>query len=396
MSNLILFDYQEIRNSLLPLTFTRPVAKIRVGILTIAEKWEQRLQLSSSYLTQDYLSKKFRTNISGNNLFINGALCPNKRLITAINNLEDESRLESNGIVLAVKTAHADLSKLEQLHSTEFEDDFNLIDEVWKIYQLNAEEIKTDFELITEGRTSAPLTDPHTIVYGKENVFIEKGASIKAAIINAENGPVYIGKNSHIHEGAIINGSFALCEAAHVNMGAKIKGDSTIGPYSKVGGEISNAVIFGYSSKGHDGFLGNSVIGEWCNLGADTNTSNLKNNYADVKIWNYAKGGFKNTGQLFCGLIMGDHSKCGINTMFNTGTVVGVSANIFGAGFPRNFIPSFAWGGATGFTTFQLRKMYEVAEKVMERRHIELNIEEKNILEKVFELTAKYRIWEKK
>ena len=233
-------------------------------------------------------------------------------------------------------------------------------------------------------------------MYGKENLFIEEGATIRAAILIAENGPIYIGKNAQVHEGAIIKGSFALCEGSHVNIGAKIKGDTTIGPFSKVGGEIGNSVIFGNSNKGHDGYLGNSVIGEWCNLGADTNTSNLKNNYADVKVWNYPKGGFKSTGQMFCGLTMGDHSKCGINTMFNTGTVVGVGANIFGAGFPRNFVPSFSWGGAAGFTTFQLKKVYEVAEKVMQRRHTKFDTTEKDILDKIFELTAQYRVWENK
>ena len=396
MSNLILFDDLEIRNSLLPLTFTRPVASIRIGILTIAEKWEKRLGLSASYITQPYLSNKFPLKTGTSNILINGAICPNENLIVAIDTLNDESYLESsNGIILAIKSKSTDLV-VSKLAKQEFKEDCNIIDEVWKIFKLNAAEIKVDFDFITKDRISQKIQDPHTIVYGDSNIFIEEGVSIKAAIINAESGPVYIGKNAQIHEGAIIKGSFALCENSHVNMGAKIKGDTTIGPDCKVGGEISNSVIFGNSNKGHDGFLGNSVLGEWCNLGADTNTSNLKNNYADVKIWNYSKGGFKTTKQMFCGLIMGDHSKCGINTMFNTGTVVGVAANIFGSGFPRNFIPSFSWGGAAGFTTFQLPKVYEVATKVMERRHKEFNEIEKNILDRVFELTSNYRIWDNK
>ncbi|HEY9117811.1 MAG TPA: glucose-1-phosphate thymidylyltransferase, partial [Roseivirga sp.] len=201
--------------------------------------------------------------------------------------------------------------------------------------------------------------------------------------------------NAQVHEGAIISGAFALCESSHVNMGAKIKGDTTIGPHSKVGGEIGNSVIFGYSNKGHEGYMGNSVLGEWCNLGADTNTSNLKNNYAMVKLWDYATGRFADTGLQFCGLMMGDHSKCGINTMFNTGTVVGVGANIFGAGYPRNFVPSFSWGGATGFVTFQLRKFAEVAEAVMHRRHMEYDQVEQDIIKHVFDTSAAYRIWEK-
>lgn len=345
MSNLILFDPLEIRGALLPLTFTRPVAKIRVGILTISEKWEKRLNNSASFLTQDYLSEKYKLSVTNDNLFINGALCPNEALLKAITALENDTCLKKNGALLAARTTTDNIADTSQLKSTEFRGEYNLIDVVWKIFQLNAQEIKADFDLITLGRTSQPLSDPHTIVYGKENLFIEEGAIIRAAIINAENGPVYIGKNAQIHEGAIIKGTFALCENSHVHIGAKIRGDTTIGPHSKVGGEVSNSVIFGNSNKGHEGFLGNSILGEWCNIGADTNTSNLKNNYADIKIWNYTNDEFKSTEQMFCGLIMGDHSKCGINTMFNTGTVVGVSANIFGPGFPRNFVPSFSWGG---------------------------------------------------
>lgn len=396
MINLILFDQRQIRQSLLPLTFTRPVAQIRVGILTISEKWEKRLGSTASYITEQYLAHKPPLVTREDNLFINGALCPSQGLVEAINALQPEQVLMDEDTVLAARTKQTEIASFDNLNRIEFNEDFNFIDEVWKIFKLNASEIKADFEEITKGRKSQPIADKHTIVYGEENVFIEEGAVIRAAVINAEDGPVYIGKNAQVHEGAIIKGAFALCEGSHVNMGAKIKGDSTIGPYSKVGGEVSNSVILGYSNKGHDGFIGNSVIGEWCNLGADTNTSNLKNNYADVKVWNYAKGGFKDTGEMFCGLIMGDHSKCGINTMFNTGTVVGVGANIFGSGFPRNFVPSFSWGGANGFTTFQLRKAYEVAERVMERRGKVLSQEDKNTFEKIFQLTAHYRVWENK
>lgn len=237
--------------------------------------------------------------------------------------------------------------------------------------------------------------DGHTVLYNESEIFIEEGAKIKAAVLNAEGGPIYIGKNTEIQEGSLIRGPFALCEGSTINMGAKMRGDTTVGPHCKVGGEVSNAVIFGYSNKGHEGFLGNAVLGEWCNIGADSNNSNLKNNYAPVKIWDYTKGGFTNTGLQFCGLMMGDHSKCGINTMFNTGTVVGVGANIFGDGFPRNFIPSFSWGGAAGFTTFQIRKFEEVAKAVMNRRGLEYSDQEKEIIQKVFDLTRHYRIWDK-
>jgi len=379
-----LFDSQQIRENLLPFTFTRPVASIRIGILTINEKW-QKYGFEVGFETQDYLSKKFPSLIS--NIKINGALCPNASLVEAIKSLNRDEQLTAGETVLAINGSAT--------KSINFHGEFRMIHQPWEIFQYNREQIEADFKLITAGRKSQPITDPHTIVYGEKNIFLEEGASIKAAIINAEHGPVYIGKNAQIHEGAIIHGAFALCESAHVNMGAKIKGDSTVGPFSKVGGEVSNAVIFGYSNKGHDGFLGNSVIGEWCNLGADTNTSNLKNNYAHVKLWHYGTQRFAQTGLQFCGLMMGDHAKCGINTMFNTGTVVGVGANVFGAGFPKNFVPSFSWGGASGLITFQVKKFYEVADAVMKRRGIEFSEIEKEIIDKVFELTAQYRTWEK-
>lgn len=382
--DITLFDSPEIRTQLLPFTFTRPVAEIRVGILTITEKWAKR-GFNCGFTTQEYLQPKFATN--NYQLEVNGALCPNGGLVEAIKELKAGEELVSGDHVLA---RHSGGGK-----TIPFTGEFRLIQHTWDIFKENRSEIIADFELLTSGRTSQEITDPHTIVYGKENLFIEEGASIRAAIINAEGGPVYIGKNAQVHEGAIITGAFALCEGAHLNMGAKIKGDTTIGPYSKVGGEIGNSVVFGYSNKGHDGYMGNSVLGEWCNLGADTNTSNLKNNYAMVKLWDYATGRFANTGLQFCGLMMGDHSKCGINTMFNTGTVVGVGANIFGAGYPRNFVPSFSWGGAAGFVTFQLRKFAEVAEAVMQRRNKEYDQVEQDIIQHIFDETAQYRIWDK-
>ncbi len=382
--DIALFDSPEIRTQLLPFTFTRPVAEIRVGILTLADKWRMR-GFTCSYSTLPYLGAKFAQASSA--VQVNGALCANKALVEAISALQPGEELVANKQVLA---RNGDGGR-----PVEFEGEFTLIDRTWKIFAENRNEIIADFELLTSGRNSEPVTDPHTIVYNPQNLFIEKGASIKAAIINAENGPVYIGKNAQVHEGAIISGAFALCEGSHVNMGAKIKGDSTIGPYSKVGGEVSNSVIFGYSNKGHDGFLGNSVIGEWCNLGADTNTSNLKNNYAKVRLWNYGSGRFDDTGLQFCGLMMADHAKCGINTMFNTGTVVGVGANVFGAGFPKNFIPSFSWGGTGGLVTFRLNKFAEVAEAAMQRRGKTYDATEQAIIAHVFEETAPYRTWDK-
>ncbi len=387
--NLVLFDEASLRINLLPFTFTRPIADIRVGIMTIREKWEKHLQLSSSSLTETYLQSKYPVVAGNDNLFINGALCPDEQLLQAIQSLQVGDSLMHDAMLLAARSGTLDF---KSNHKTiQYKESFTLIDQPWKIFQFNAAEIKRDFKLITQGRKSAGIQDKHTIVYGAENIFVEEGADIKAAVLNAESGPIYIGKNAVIQEGSLIKGSFALCEGATVNMGAKMRGDSTIGPHCKVGGEISNSVLFGFSNKGHDGFLGNSVLGEWCNLGADTNTSNLKNNYDQVKLWSYAKRGFVNTGQQFCGLMMGDHSKCGINTMFNTGTVVGVSANIFGDGYPRNFIPSFSWGGAAGFIPYQLNKVFETAERVMSRRHIPLTIIDKDILKHIFDSTEELK-----
>ena len=380
-----LFDDPKIKGQLLPFTFTRPVAAIRIGIMTIADKWKQ-FGFEIGYSTEAYLNKKFPSIDA--TLRINGGLIPDAEIVETIKSLAYGEALYANDMQLA--------SLGQEKTKRAYSGDVTLIEHSYDIFRLNRDQIESDYALLTKGRVSQSITDPHTVVYGKENLFIEEGASIKAAIINAENGPVYIDKNAVVHEGAIIKGAFALGESSHVNMGAKIKGDTTIGPNCKVGGEVSNSVIFGYSNKGHDGFLGNSVIGEWCNLGADTNTSNLKNNYASVKLWSYGASRFANTGLQFCGLMMGDHSKCGINTMFNTGTVVGVGANIFGSGFPRNFIPSFSWGGANGFVTFQPRKFYEVAVAVMSRRSLEFNEVEKEIIDAVFEQTAQYRIWDKK
>lgn len=394
--NLVLFDDPGTRTNLLPFTYTRPISKIRVGILTIQEKWEKRLGTTASFLTESYLQKKYPAKAAFDNLFINAAWCPDDKAIEHIKVLMQGEILVKDNVILAWKSSDMSLPDLAKSAPKVISADITLIDQPWKIFQHNAAQIRLDFNLITAGRRSADVQDKHTIVYGEQNIFVEEGVHIRAAVLNAEDGPIYLGKNSVVQEGALIKGPFALCEGSTVNMGGKMRGDSTIGPHSKVGGEVSNSVIFGYSNKGHDGFIGNTVIGEWCNLGADTNTSNLKNNYENVKLWSYGKGGFADTGLQFCGLMMGDHSKCGINTMFNTGTVVGVSANIFGDGFPRNFVPSFAWGGANGFTTFQIKKAFETAEKVMERRKVKLDEVEREILTKVFELSAANRIWEKK
>lgn len=400
--NIILFDDKLIRPSLLPLTFTRPVAGVRVGILTIAEKWQKFTGQPVSYLTQPYLQKKFacHSELTGN-MYINGAVCPDAALLKRIKSLKSGKALFKNDILLAYHAHENVFETLTDLYNFRnalpktYEEEVTVIQEVWEIFTRNGQQIKADFDLLTKGRTSQPITDPHTVVYAPENVFLEPGVKLRAAVLNAESGPIYLGKNSEVQEGAVVRGAFALGEGSMLNMGARMRGDITIGPFCKVGGEISNSVIFGYSNKGHDGFLGNSVLGEWVNLGADTNTSNMKNNYGEVKIWNYAKGGMKSTGLQFCGAIMGDHTKCGINTMLNTGTVTGVSANVFGAGYPRNFIPSFTWGGTPSIETYQLPKFFESAARAMERRSCLLDEVEKGILSNVYEQTKEYRTWER-
>ncbi|MEO7990076.1 MAG: GlmU family protein [Chryseolinea sp.] len=390
--NVILFDDPAIRIDLLPFTFTRPVGAIRVGILTIAEKWEKWLAAPTSFRTESYLQQKFKLVQTTDNLLINGAVCPDQKLVDTLKALPEGYFLVQGNILVATRNPGAEMNSTNTI---DYPGDITVIDKSWKIFRENAAQLRIDFILITAGRTSAPITDKHTITYNPENIFVEEGVYVRAALLNAETGPIYLGKNSIVQEGAIIRGAFALCEGSHVNMGAKVRGDVSVGPYSKIGGEVSNSVIFGYSNKAHDGYLGNSVIGEWCNLGADTNTSNLKNNYDFVKLWSHQSESFESTGLQFCGLLMGDHSKCSINVMFNTGTVVDVCSNIFGEGFPRNYVPSFAWGGSGGLITHKLDKALETATRVLARRDIKFNDVEKNIMTTVFELTKKSRVWEK-
>lgn len=388
--NYILFD-GPFRNNLLPFTFTRPVADIRVGILTIREKWEMYLGMTTTTVTEDYLSDKFPMVEMDENIMINASFLPTAEVVEIIKNLEENQAVFKNEDIIAfyTKSAQEDID-FNTFEAIEYDEDILKIEHTWDIFSKNGQAIEDDFELLTAGKRSQPIPSSNNIIAG-QNIFIEEGAKLEFVTLNASTGSIYIGKDAEIMEGSIIRGPFALCEHSTVKLGAKIYGPTTVGPHSKVGGEVNNSVIFGYSNKGHDGFLGNSVLGEWCNLGADTNNSNLKNNYAEVRLWNYNTENFARTGLQFCGLMMGDHSKCGINTMFNTGTVVGVSANIFGSGFPRNFVPSFSWGGNGGFTTYLTNKAFEVAEVVMSRRDIELTNVDKAILEHVFEITKKYR-----
>lgn len=385
--NIILYD-TDVRDHLLPFTFTRPVSELRVGIRTIREKWENCLKGDFSWKTEDYLSAKFPLKNSEESLVINGSVCPNTDLAEALKQLNTGEQLVRGELVLAQKI-EGDFSSWLDLSSVEFTGEFNHIDRPWKIFALNGAELDYDFEEITRGRTSQPLSKTNTVL--GDRIFVEEGVEVECAVFNTTTGPIYLGKDSSVLEGSVVRGGLALCEHSQLKMATKIYGPTTVGPWSKVGGEVNNSVITGYSNKGHDGFLGNSVIGEWCNIGADTNNSNLKNNYDEIKLWSYPKGGFVRTGLQFCGLMMGDHSKCGINTMFNTGTVVGVSANIYGGGFPRNFIPSYSWGGSGGFTTYNFEKALATAKRVMERRDKLTDESEEAILKHIFDLTKEGR-----
>ena len=388
--NYILFD-GPYRNNLLPFTFTRPVADIRVGILTIRQKWESYLEYTTTTVTEDYLADKFPMVEMEENIMINASFMPNMEVSDCVKNLKHNQALFKGEDVIAFFAKEGEEVKdFSTFEAIEFTGDILTIEHTWDIFSKNGEAIIEDFNLITKDRQSQPI--PATVnTINPERIFIEKGATLNFATLNASSGPIYIGQDSEVMEGSMVRGPFALCNNATLKLGTRVYGPTTVGPYSKIGGEVNNSVIFAHSNKGHDGFLGNSVIGEWCNLGADTNNSNLKNNYAEVRLWDYQTEGFAKTGLQFCGLMMGDHSKCGINTMFNTGTVVGVSANIFGSGFPRNFVPSFSWGGHKGFVTYKTNKAFEVADVVMGRRKEEFTEKDKAILEHIFEETKQYR-----
>lgn len=383
----VLYDGNEWEQ-LLPLTATRAIADSRIGILTIKEKWEKHLNTVVGILTQPYLQPKYNYNPNPNTIYINSAVLPNKLLLNEIKNIPVNSKLIYQNTIIAVNIFNDTINQLQELiliqnnikQTVETTTAIVKLNYAWDIFTHNGAEIKNDIQLL--GLTPNPeiLSKTNTLL-GTE-IYIEDGVNCECAVLNSNNGPIYLGKNSEIMEGCTIRGPFALGEHATLKMQAKIYSDTTIGPHSKVGGEVSNSVIFGYSNKGHDGFLGNSVIGEWCNLGADTNNSNLKNNYSTVKAYNYPTQKYINTNLQFCGLIMGDHAKAAINTQFNTGTVVGVCANVFDAGFPDKFIPDFAWGNKD---TFTLDKAYEVAQRVMERRAIPLIETDKNILKYIYD-----------
>ncbi|MFM6952171.1 MAG: putative sugar nucleotidyl transferase [Bacteroidota bacterium] len=384
---------QTIEN-LYPLTLTRPAADLRCGLLTIAEKWAHDLGVSKTncgFITRNYLQSEGSPYPALPQeqpaLYINGSALPNPNVVQAIKKLLPQQALKHHNKVVAFHGTHVDTLPNNVI---EFEDSLDWIDRPFHIFALNGKEIVQDFARVTAGRSSAPLSDSNKTI-GDYPIFLEEGAKVECCILNAKEGPIYIGKNAEIMEGSLVRGPLALCEGAVLKMGSKVYSATTLGPYSVAGGEISNVVFWGYSNKGHDGFLGNAVLGQWCNIGADTNASNLKNTYDEVKVWNYASGRFERSGQQFCGLIMGDHSKCGINTMFNTGTVVGVGCNLFGAGFPRQFVPDFSWGGAQGFVTHKLDAVHKTANLVLPRRKQTYGDYEKQVMESVFAITEPLR-----
>lgn len=394
--NLIFFDTTAQHLDLLPLTFTRPVADLRIGILKIAEKWKHWFSeyfdnqaITISFLTEKYLSNKFPLHYDTDNFYINGGLLPNQEITRQIFQLFNNEVISNEQHLLAVRTNKIYDSYEALVEGIPVMQQMNegttMISQLWHIFEQNRNQIMADYEIVTKGRKSQPITDPHTAVYGKDNIFLEQGVSIKSAILDAENAPIYLGKNTIVELGSIIRGAFALCEGAALNFGAKMRGDTTIGVFSKFGGEVSNVVVQGYSNKAHDGYLGNSVIGEWCNLGADTNCSNLKNTYKPVDIWNYQNNDYIQTEKVFCGTFMGDFVRCGINTMLNTGTVIGVGANVFGAGFPPKFVKDFAWGGVGGFTKTKIDKFFETASEMKIRKGLTLTDEDKKILRYIYE-----------
>lgn len=398
MKNIILFDHKDTWTDLLPLSYTRPLADIRIGILTIREKWKRYFPDDTvSCLTVGYLSAKYPTVEADDNIFIAGNICPDTALARRIGALEEGQSLHAGPELIAFRGSRKQFDAAEFADDATYADEYCAIRSLYDIFMKNGTQLRADFRLLTAGRHSQPLSDscvvigPRCFDDGMPSVFLEEGASVEAVSLNTSGGPIYIGRNATVMEGSCIRAPFAACEKAQVNMGSKIYGATTLGPYCKVGGELNNVVMFGFSNKAHDGFLGNAVIGEWCNIGAGTNASNLKNDYTEIKLWNYRAHRFLRTGLQFCGLIMGDHSKAGINCMFNTATVIGVGVNIHGAGFPRNFVASFSEGGATGYADVSVAKFFDIAKRMMARRNIELNDVDKEIFENIYRIAGNYK-----
>jgi UDP-N-acetylglucosamine diphosphorylase/glucosamine-1-phosphate N-acetyltransferase len=402
MPNLILFD-TEARDHLLPLTATKPMAELRIGALTISQKWEKRLNGTASFITKEYLHDKFPIKIAHENLLISAGVLPTDALCERILRLQlNEALLKNDELIAACLNSEQiqrliDDVEIESLEGIEIESDIEVItiERLWDFIRLNDRELRADIHLLTHGRKSAPISATNRVT-APENIFLEPGVKMEHCILNASTGPIYIGENAEIMENCALRGPIAIMNNAILKMGAKIYGPTTIGPSCRAGGEITRSILMSNANKAHEGYLGDSVIGEWCNLGANTNNSNLKNNYSEVKLWDYKSERFERTGLQFCGLFMGDHAKCGINTMFNTGTVIGVFANIYGAGYQRNFIPDFAWGGPdSSYRTYKLDEALVTAQAVFSRRGKDVDATESAILEHIFDETKPFRSWDK-
>ena len=391
ISNIVLFDVPLTKTNLLPLSYTRPVSDLRVGIMTLAEKWESLLPGSYSNITDEYLSEKFPASLTGDDIFIASDVVASQPLASRIVSLKPGEALLKDDVLIAVRGNREMIDNRELTVNMEFDGEIDRIGFLYDIFLLNDKAVKADFERITSGRMSHPLSGTNTVIGDPSLIFIEEGASVEGCFLNTKGGPIYIGRDAEVMEGSCLRGPVALCEGSHVNMGTRIYGATTIGPASKVGGELNNVVIIGYSNKAHDGFLGNAVIGEWCNIGAGCVASNLKNDYTEIKLWNYNAHRFTRTGLQFCGLMMGDHSKAGINTMFNTATVLGVGVNVYGSGFQRNFLASFSEGSRAGFTDVPMSKFFDIASRVMARRGKILTDVDRRIYEHINEMAHNFK-----
>ncbi|ALR31551.1 glucose-1-phosphate thymidylyltransferase [Chryseobacterium sp. IHB B 17019] len=382
----LVFSDAQYWEDFLPLTFTRPVAEMRCGILTFSERWQKILENTEiSYFTENYLQNKFSNPEEKESLFLVTNFLPTENVIQQIKDLKQGEALVYEDELIAARINMKDFSLNQIEKMTDIKEELTFFKKPTDLFTYNHKAIDFDFELLTKGRISQELSSTNGFLGDKKDLFIEEGAQIEFSTLNTKTGKIYIGKNAEVMEGCNLRGPISLGEDSKFNLGAKIYGSTTVGPHCKVGGEVNNIIIFGYSSKGHDGFLGNSVVGEWCNFGADTNSSNLKNNYGHVKLWNYRTKAFEDTGLQFAGLIMGDHSKTAINTQLNTGTVVGVASNIFKEGFPPNLVENFSWGGFKDDERFKLDKAYEVAERAMARRKVALTDEDKAIFKFIFD-----------
>lgn len=396
--NIILFDLPVVRENLLPLSYTRPIADFLVGITTLRKKWESFLAGEFSYSTVGYLSEKYPMKAAEENLFIASNIIATEQLARRLVSLEPGEVLMADTmagqrVLVGFKGGANRLD--EVIHSMPagivYEEKVDAINYVYDIFLLNGRQIEADFDVLTAGREGQSIPRSNTVIGDPERIYIESGAIVEGVVLNASHGPIYVGRHVEIMEGSCLRGPIALGEHSTVNMGTRIYPGTSLGPWCKVGGELNNVVIFGFTNKAHDGFLGNAVIGEWCNLGAGCVASNLKNDYTEIKLWNYPSHRFLRTGLQFCGLIMADHSKAGINTMFNTATVVGVGVNIHGSGFPRNFIASFSEGGPSGFTDLPMEKFFDIAKRMMARRGRSLSEADNRIFHAIRELAENYK-----